>query len=158
MAGLLLLTNALAQSAPPLKLLLTQDLVTVVTENGKSSEKITKMPAAVRPGDLLSEQVSASNTSKAVLRNAVVRLNIPVGTQYSAGMSAGERWKTEYSADAGKTFAAAPLMKTIALTENGRTVQRQVVIPPSEYTGVRWTLPTLNPDETLKLSFRVTVK
>ena len=42
-------------------------------------------------------------------------------------------------------------MKTIAVTENGQLVQKRVEVKPSEYTNVRWVLPTLAAGEALKL-------
>ena len=63
-----------------------------------------------------------------------------------------------FSRDGGKTFGQAPLKKLVTVTEDGKTVQREVVVPPAEYTAVRWVVSALKPDTTLKLGFRVKVK
>lgn len=155
----LLLGGALAQAQSPLRLLLTQELVTAVTENGKATEKLTPAPKTVQPGDTLTQQLAASNVGKATLRNAVLGVPVPRGTVYLGGATpTGARWTTQFSRDGGKTFAVAPLKKTIAVTENGKTIQKEVVVPPSEYTNVRWVVASLQPNETLKLGFRVKVQ
>ena len=64
---------------------------------------------------------------------------------------------TLYSVD-GKTFGPAPLKKTVTVTENGRSVLKEVEVKPSEYTTVRWTVPELGVDQTLKLGYRIQVK
>lgn len=155
----LLLGGALAQTQAPLRLLLTQDLVTEVTENGKATEKLTPAPKAVRPGDTLTQQLTASNVGRAALRGAVLGIPVPRGTVYLGGATpTNGRWTTQFSRDGGKTFAVAPLKKTIAVTENGKTTQKEVVVPPSEYTNVRWVVSAVQPNETLKLGFRVKVQ
>lgn len=155
----LLLGGAVAQGAAPLRLTLSQDLVTVVTENGKAAEKLIPAPGSVRPGDTLTQQLSVSNVSKKVWKNAVLGVPVPQGAVYLGGATpSSARWTTQFSFDGGKTFAAAPLKKLVAVTENGVAVRREVVVPPSEYTNVRWVVGAIQPDETLKLGFRVKVK
>ena len=155
----LLLGGALAQAASPLRLLLTQQLVTVVTENGKAVEKLIPAPQSVRPGDTLTQHLTASNVGASVLKDAALTVPVPQGFVYVGNVTpANPRWITQFSFDRGKTFGTAPLMKTIAVTENGKTVYKDVVVSPSEYTNVRWVVALIQPDETLKLGFRVKVK
>lgn len=155
----LLLGGALAQATSPLRLSLSQDLVTTVTENGRSVEKFAPAPGSVQPGDTLTQQVAASNVGKGVLKGAGINLPVPRGTVYVGGATpSGARWTTLFSHDGGKTFGPAPLLKTITVTENGKTIQKKVAVPPSEYTNVRWVIQAIAPDETLKLGFRVKVK
>lgn len=155
----LLVGGALAQASAPLRLTLSQDLVTTVTENGRSVEKLTPAPRTVQPGDTLTQSLSASNVGKAALKGAALNLPVPRGTTYAGGATpASARWVTQFSFDGGRTYAAAPLKKTISVVENGVAVRREVVVPPSEYTNVRWIVGDIKPDETLKLGFRVKVK
>lgn len=157
--GALLLGGALAQVSSPLRLQLTQELVTAVTEGGRTVETLSPMPKAVRPGDTLTQVVTASNLGKGTLRQASILLPVPRGTEFvGQATPSTARWATEFSRDGGQTFAAAPLKKTITVTENGRAVQKEVVVPPSEYTNVRWVVGAITSGDTLKFGFRVKVK
>ncbi|PNY79553.1 hypothetical protein [Deinococcus koreensis] len=157
--GALLLGGALAQVSSPLRLQLTQELVTTVTESGRTVEKLSSMPKSVRPGDTLTQVITASNLGKSTLRQASINLPVPRGTEFlGQSTPAGPRWSTEFSRDGGQTFAAAPLKKTITVTENGKSVQKEVIVPPSEYTNVRWVVGAMNSGDTLKFGFRVKVK
>ncbi|MFC4637512.1 hypothetical protein [Deinococcus hohokamensis] len=152
-----LLGTAYAASQAPLSLTLTQDLVVRVQKDGKITEQRQAMPKSIRPGDLLIEEVTARNTSRGLLRGATVNLPVPRGTVYAGEATSGGAVRTLFTVD-GKTFGEAPLKRKVAVTENGKAVQKEVTIPPNEYTGVRWVIGAIKPDESLKLSFRVTVK
>ncbi len=154
---LLLLGLALAQNASPLKLDLTLNLVNTVTESGKPVEKLT--PATQNfPGDVLSQVVTVTNTGSKALSNVRIPLNVPRNTVYLAPEKGMADLQAQYSIDGGKTFAPAPLKKTVTVTENGKTTTRQVDVKPSEYQAVRWTVPNLAPGQTLKLGYRIQVK
>ena len=113
----------------------------------------------LQPGDVLTQEISASNSGKAALRGAGINVPVPRGTFYLGGATpSSNRWQTQFSFDGGKTFGSAPLMRTVTVSENGKSVQKKVVVPPSEYTNVRWLVAAIQPDETLKLGFRVKVK
>ena len=152
-----LLGSAYALSQAPLTLTLTQDLVIRVQKDGKTVEQRTTMPKAVKPGDVLVEEVAARNTTKGPLRNAAINLPVPKGTAYAGEVTSSAAARPTFTID-GKTYAEAPLKKTITVTENGKTTRKDVTVNPNEYTGVRWVITTINPDETKKLSFRVNVK
>lgn len=150
---------ALAQSASPLVLNLTQSLIQTVQEGGKATEKRTPSYTKVRPGDLLAQTVTARNVSSRTLANVAVRLPVPAGHVYVATdgpTPAGVR--TEYSIDGGKTFAPAPLKKKMTVTENGKAVTREVEVKPNEYRAVRWTITALPAGTEKTLGFRVQVK
>lgn len=150
----------LTKPAPssPLRLVLSQDLVQTVQVEGKTEERFTPAPKGVRPGDALREVLAVSNVGGKLLRGVAVRLPVPQGTVYTGGASVGAGYLTEYSFDGGKTFGAAPLKRKVTVTENGQSVTREVVVPPAEYTTVRWTMQTLSTDQALNFSFRVQVK
>lgn len=149
----------LAQSTSPLKLVLELDRVTTVQEDGKTVEKLVDATAGVQTGDVLVQQATASNVSKSTLNRIAVNVPVPANTVYSGQPTpAGNALALEFSYDGGKTFGVAPLREVVEVKENGKTVKKQVVVPPSRYTNVRWTIASLNPDESRKLSFRVKVK
>ncbi|MHA0042367.1 hypothetical protein [Deinococcus sp. PEB2-63] len=160
------LTLAQAQQAPAaptapqnVTFTLTQDLVKRSADSsGRVTETIIAAPRTVLPGDILREEVTLRNVSGRRLGQLNVTVPVPRGTEFSVLTTpAGERWTVTYSTDSGKTFSAQP-RRTVTITENGRQVTRQVPVPTSSYTTVRWTVTSLSPDETLKFSFRVKVK
>ena len=107
---------------------------------------------------MLSQVVSARNLSFKALKNVQIPLNVPKATFYVAPEKAVDTARTEYSIDGGKTFAPAPLKRKITLTENGKSVTREVEVRPSEYQAVRYTIPELKAGQTLKLGYRIQVK
>lgn len=152
---------ALAQTstpaASPLKLVLSQALVETVTKDGKSVENLKVDPKSVLPGAVLEQNVTATNTLKKAMGNIIVDLPVPDRTTYLNGMAASGDAKTLFSFDKGKTFGAAPLKRMITVTENGKSVQKEVEVKPSEYTNVRWVVGQLSAGSSLKLGFRVKV-
>jgi hypothetical protein len=149
---------ATAQTASPLKIQLEQALVTTVKQDGKVVEQLVALPPAVRPGDVLQQTATVRNVGRSAAGANVV-VPVPNGTGYGGRPTAASaRWKLVFSADGGKTFASEPLKQTVTTTENGKTVTREVVVPPSRYTHVRWNVGSISPDETLKFNFRVQVK
>ncbi|ADV66605.1 hypothetical protein [Deinococcus maricopensis] len=150
-----ILTGAtLAQTAQPITLTLTRDLVRTVTQNGKSTEQITANVKSVLPGDTFIENLTVRNTTTKA-RNLTVRLPVPKAAQYIGNATpSSNRWQVQFSADGGKTFAAAPLKQTII--DNG--IKKEVVVPINKYTDARWIITGLKPDESLKFNFRAQVK
>ncbi|UBV42393.1 hypothetical protein LAJ19_12290 [Deinococcus taeanensis] len=157
----LLLTLATAAAQPAAQnvtFVLSQDLVKRTVVNGRTTESITPGPKTVLPGDTLREQVTLRNVSGRALTTLNVTVPVPKGTEFSVLTTpATDRWTVQYSTDGGKTFSAQP-QRTVTVTENGRSVTRQVPAPTTTYTHVRWTVRSMTPDETLKFSFRVTVR
>ncbi|ASN82748.1 hypothetical protein [Deinococcus ficus] len=152
-----LLGTAYAATQAPLSLTLVQDLIVRVQKDGKVTEQRLDMPKSIKPGDLLLEEVTARNTTRGVLRGAAINLPVPRGTTYAGDATRNAAVTTLFTVD-GKTFAEAPLKRKVTVTENGKSVQKEVTVQPNEYTGVRWVVGAIKPDESLKLSFRVTVK
>lgn len=150
--------TALAQQASPLKLELSQSLVQTVKEGGKASEKLLPVPGGVRPGDLLQNDLLVTNTGKTELRDVRPQLQLDRGVLYLSQSGAPEGTLVEFSLDGGKTFGVAPLKRRVTVTENGKSVTREVEVSPSEYTTIRWTLPHLDPAQSLKLSVRLRVR
>ncbi|WP_309570883.1 hypothetical protein [Deinococcus sp.] len=148
----------LAQATNPVVLNLTLFAVGSEKVNGKVTEKLTANPGNVLPGDVLSQVVTVRNTGTRAVMNLPVTLPVPRNTVYLAPETGLAVARTEYSIDGGKTFAAAPLMKAVTVTENGKTVTKQVEVKPNEYTSVRWFLTELGANGFMKLGYRIQVK
>ncbi|WP_019011067.1 hypothetical protein [Deinococcus aquatilis] len=157
---------AVAQTTPStsgtvnkaIKFVLAQDLIKITTAEGKTTEQVILAPKTVLPNDILREEVNVTNISGQVLNGVLVGIPVPKGTEFSGQATpSNERWKLLYSIDGGKSYSATPT-RTVTVTENGKSVTKQVAAPTNTYTHVRWTLATLKKDESLKLSFRVKVK
>ncbi|GHF52131.1 putative repeat protein (TIGR01451 family) [Deinococcus metalli] len=150
--------TALAQAATPVVLNLALFAVHTVKADGKTTEQLVPSPGNVLPGDVLSQIVTVKNTGSKAVLNFPVTLPVPKNTVYLAPESGLASLRTEYSVDGGKTFAPAPLMKTVTVTENGKSVSKQVEVKPSEYTAVRWYVTELAAQSALKLGYRIQVK
>ncbi len=141
-----------------IKFVLAQDLIKTSTVDGTTTEQVVLGPKTVLPNDILREEVTVTNISGKALNTVYVGIPVPKGTEFSGQATpTNERWKLLYSIDNGKTYAATPT-RTVTVTENGKSVTKQVAAPTNTYTNVRWTVATLKKDESLKLSFRVKVK
>ncbi len=151
-------SSTLARAPAPLTLLLEQRLVQTVRQDGALREQTISGFTTVLPGAVLTQDLTISNTSRQAQRNVRSIVPVPVGTEFFGGIAATGEVRTEFSHDGGKTFGVAPLTKRVTTTQNGQSVTRDVVVPPTAYTHVRWVISTLTPDETRKLSFRVKVK
>ncbi|MGY2893301.1 hypothetical protein [Deinococcus sp. UYEF24] len=153
----LVATMATAQTAAPaVKVTLTQDQIKTATVDGKAVDTVIPSPKTVLPGDVLREEVTVVNVSGKPVKSPIISVPVPKGTVYAGSATPGnDRWNTLYSID-GKGYSATP-MKTVSVTENGKSVTKQVAASASEYTNVRWLIGQLGADETLKLSFRVRV-
>ena len=150
---------ALAQAAQTIKLVLEQSLVRTVKQDGKTVEQLIAMPPTVMPGDILVEEVSAHNVTAKASRPTRVTVPVPQGTTYVGNPTpASARWQLNFSFDGGKTFGTEPLKQTVTTTENGREVTREVTVPATRYTHIRWNVTSIAPNETLKFAFRVKVK
>ncbi len=147
------------QEAPPppaltLKMTVAREVKT--TANGKTV--ITYEPVEKsRKGDVLKYTISYSNDGKVPLKDAAMVGPVPIGTTYVADSAAGpERASLVVSADAGRSFAAAPLKEVVA---NAQGVKEERVIPPERYTHLRWQLLNELPAGAKgEASFKVTVQ
>lgn len=162
LTALLLITlgagTVLAQTASPVVLNLTMFAVKTVTVNGKATEQLSANPGNVLPGDVLSQVVTVRNTGSKAVPNLPVTLPVPKNTVYLAPEAGLEGARTEYSIDGGKTFAPAPLKKSVTVTENGKSVTKEVEVKPTEYTAVRWFVSELGAGKAVKLGYRIQVK
>lgn len=159
--GTLSLGVAAAQAVPNpaqyIKLTASTSLVTTTTEGGKSVEKLSNAEGkGVLPGNVLELGQKAANVSKYNVNKIQLNMTIPAAVAYQSQKCDSASAMTQFSVD-GKTFAN-PLTKTVTVTENGKTVTKEVNVEPSEYKFVRWTLPTIKAGETVNCAVRVKVK
>ncbi|OLV19009.1 hypothetical protein [Deinococcus marmoris] len=150
--------SAFAQGGGPVSLKLSMLAVKTIKIDGKPTEQLLPNPGSVNPGDVISQVISVKNATAKAIRDLPVQLPVPKNTVYLAPEKGLDGTRTMYSIDGGKTFAAAPLKKTITVTENGKSVQKEVEVRPSEYNAVRWTVAELGPGQTLELGYRIQVK
>lgn len=153
-----LLTVAGAQSAPSrLKQELVRSQVVInVDKNGKKVETLKPGVKSALPGDIFEDTDTLTNTGQQTISNVNVDLKVTPGVYVSSSATRSDV-RTLFSADKGKTYAAAPLKKTVTVQENGRTVTREVEVKPSEYTNVRFVVPSLKPNEIVKATLRFRV-
>ena len=160
--------GVVALAASPLKVTLSRTLVVSQFKDGKTVENLKTDFSGVKHGDVLLEQVAVENVGEKALGNVRVALPLPVNTlegkllgraAYLSGSAtkAGNRWILEFSFDGGKVFALEPLTKKIKVQEGGKTVEKEVVVQPSEYTHARWTLSSIAPKGKLVFGLRAKV-
>lgn len=157
LATLVTAQAAPAQSASPVTTTIAFFNVQTVTEQGKTQERLQAAPQSVQPGDVLYQELVITNSSARTLTNGAVPLNVPRSTTFLGGLVLPGGVSATYSYDGGKTFGALPLKRTVTVTENGKSVTRQVEVKPSEYTSVRFSLPALAAGTTYKMGYRVRV-
>ena len=155
-------TSATGQTAAPaattqyLKLAASTEKVTIVTVNGKATEKLVDAAGTTLPGDTLQLTQQVRNISQVNVRSVTLNMPVPAAATFQSARCSAEG-RTLFSVD-GKTFGPAPLKKTVTVTENGKSVTRQVDVKPSEYRAVRWQLPDLAAGKTNTCFIRVQVR
>ena len=147
-----------AAQAEPVTVKLAAFVVTTVTQDDGTVLETFTAAAEARPGQVVEYRVSVLNTSDETLPVGTVAVAGPVPAQsaYLADTaSAADFVTTEFSADGGENFSAAPVMLTVT---NEAGEEEQVVANPDQYTAVRWTLQeALPPGAEQLLVYRVTV-
>lgn len=144
-------------AASPIQLTAFTMLVTPASADGKTPENLSDAAGkGVNPGSTLEMGQKIENVSKLNVNN--VRLNMPLASAvaYQSQKCSVAGTTVAFSLD-GKTYAN-PLKKTVTVTENGKSVTKEVNVEPSEYKFVRWTLPTIKPGDTVNCAVRAKVK
>ena len=138
-------------NSPTLSLSLMK--ITVVTRDGMKQEVLS--PAdKVNPGDMLLQR--ATLRSPKALKNGNIILPVPKNTRFLSGTaSTFQDYKLTFSADS-KTFSEKP-MKTVTVTEAGKSVTKSVPVPENEYVSARWNITSLPAGGEVTVGFRVAV-
>ncbi|RYX85269.1 hypothetical protein EON83_06650 [bacterium] len=107
----------------------------------ESAEKIA-------PGDIIEYQARYSNTGNRVAKNLQAILPIPSALQWvpSSALPANPQASLD-----GKSFASLPLKRTVKAPDGSEKV---VIVPTSELRFLRWTITSLEPGQTVKVSAR----
>ena len=158
---LLVLTVIAAASALELDLR-SYKVVLVKDATGKEVERL--VPAKeVKPGDILEWVLKAKNNSDSPLKEVSLTIPIPPYTVYLAGtarplrLDNGVTIAPLFSYD-GTHFARPPLTKVIKVEKDGRIITKVVIVPPEQYTHVRWVVPSLAPSQMVKVGLRTKVR
>lgn len=149
-------TGQTAATTQYLKLAASTEKVTTVTVNGKATEKLVDAAGTTLPGDTLQLTQQVRNISQVNVRSVTLNMPVPAAATFQSARCSAEG-RTLFSVD-GKAFGPAPLKKTVTVTENGKSVTRQVDVKPSEYRAVRWQLPDLAAGKTNTCFIRVQVR
>ena len=129
---------------------------------GNLVEKL--VPAVeVAPGDIVQWVLKARNESEGPLKGVVLVIPVPPQTKYVEGSATPLRLGTtvitpEFSYDGGQTYGKPPLKKKVKVVVQGKEVIKEVVVPPEQYTHVRWVLPELPPGHQVEVSIRTVVR
>ena len=145
-----------AAQTSPVRVTASTQLVTKVTVDGKATERLSDA-GGVQPGNLLQLNQKVDNVSSGVIRGLALSMNVDPATTFQTSGCSVAGVTTLFSAD-GRTFAAAPLKKTVTVTENGQSVKKEVVVPPSEYKALRWRLPDLAGGQSANCFVRASVR
>lgn len=127
----------------------------LVQKNADGTENLVQTEEAA-PGDMIEYQITYTNTGAEALSGLVVNGPMPQNTSYVGGSArtvAGEA--LEVSIDGGQTWETEPVIRR-EKNEYGQIVE--VVIPPTDYTNVRWiSSQAVQPASSIGYSYRVTV-
>lgn len=148
-------------------------LVTQVTENGKSVEKLVDAGKGVLPNNILQMNQRLDNLSGQKLTGVRLTMPIPGAVTYLSQQCSIGGTKAQFSIDphvydpktksitnigTRKYADAAALVKTVTVKENGADVKKEVPATGADYTAVRWQLPDLAAGQSVDCFIRVKVK
>lgn len=152
-------TTLASKPAPTMEITLQNLRVTTINRNGKTTEKLSNVSGrATAPGQILQLQYTLNKSQVGgEVRNVKVDINLPIGSLYLSNSCGDFQAQALFSTD-GETFGTAPLTKTITVTENEASVSKEVTISPSEYTTIRWQIPSMEPGQKAICLIRVRMK
>jgi uncharacterized repeat protein (TIGR01451 family) len=139
---------------PKIELSIAQAKEVVEVKGGVKTARLVPVKAAA-PGDVLEYTLTYTNSGDEVARDAAIDDPVPKGSSYLAGTAAGEGAEITFSTDGGKTYAPAVKLTYELRAANGQVEKRTAT--PGDYTHVRWTVKSIPPGASGKVSFRVRV-
>lgn len=126
--------------------------VTTVGADGKKTVKRAPLDKVV-PGTEVIYTSRFRNTGNAAATDIVINNPIPASTLLIGGSTFGDNTTTTFSADGGKTFAAADKLRV----RDADGKERPAAL--SEFTHIRWVYSaSLAPGASASVGFRVIVK
>ncbi|MCY7387485.1 MAG: hypothetical protein LH481_05370 [Burkholderiales bacterium] len=115
------------------------------------SREVLESAAVAKPGEILEEVATYTNTSKAALKKLEATLPVPPNTELV--MASVKPSNAKASTD-GKTFSALPLTRKI---KQANGVEVELPVPLSEYRYLRWYPGELAPNKPISFSARFKV-
>ncbi len=107
----------------------------VVTPQADGNESF-EVAKTVEPGQVIEYRTVYSNTGTSTITGLAVVGPIPPGTRYlGESASTNVTHAFEASIDSGNSWHSEPLMRVVRQPDG---TDKQVVVPPEEYTHVRW--------------------
>lgn len=147
-AGSIAAVNAESTASP-----LQSTMQAYVISKGGDGKEVAQIAKEVEPGQVVEYRLDYKNVGKTALKGIAVTGPVPDATHYmgdTAATKAAADFKV--SIDGGKTFESEPVKRMVE-NEQGKKIEK--IIPPSEYTHVRWILKQpLNAGETESFSYR----
>lgn len=126
--------------------------VEVTGKDGKKTFALAPVEKAV-PGTEVIYTTTFENRINKAASNIVISNPIPEHTKYTAGSAFGKDCEILFSADGGKSFAAAEKLKI----KDANGVERTAL--PKEYTDIRWIYKgQLAPGKSGEVGFRSVIK
>ena len=139
---------------PKIELSIAQAKEVVEVKGGAKVVRLVPVKEA-SPGEVLEYTLTYTNTGDEQARDAAIDDPIPKGSSYLAGTAAGEGTEITFSTDGGKTYGPAVKL-TYEIRGPGGQVEKRTATP-SDYTHVRWTVKSIPPGASGKVTFRVRV-
>ncbi len=150
--GSIAIANTQADKSP-----LQNSMAAYVVAMNQEGQEVLQPATEVEPGQVIEYALTYENTGTAALKDIIVTGPVPNATAY-IGKSAYTAAKAELlvSIDGGKTFEKEPV-KRMVKDAAGKKVQK--IIPPAEYTHVRWNMKeALNAGDMKQFAYRSVVK
>ena len=140
--------SAVAQKAvsEPLQIKLVRSKV--VQDKGR---EVLESSATAKPGEVLEDVATYTNTSKSTIKNLEATLPVPANTELV--MASIKPAAAKASTD-GKTFSTMPLTRKV---KQASGVEVESPVPLSEYRYIRWYPGELAPDKPMAFSARFKV-
>ena len=106
--------------------------------------------ASVKPGDVIEYVAAYHNTGRAPVTGVQATVPVPPNTEFVPGSARPA--DAQASLD-GTHYSAMPLVRKVV--RDGKTIEEQV--PVREYRYLRWKVPQIAGDQTVRLTARVRV-
>jgi len=112
------------------------DVQAYIVSKDEQGNEIVKRATEASPGDVMEYRLTFTNTSDSPVKGLKITDPVPVHTSFLAD-SARSEVQAEFlvSIDGGITFEETPVTR-IETQADG--TQKKVVIPPEQYTHLRW--------------------
>ncbi len=150
--GLFVSAFSLQASEPPIKLTMSvKEEVKTLDTQGKQTVKYLP-PTKITPGDTVIYATKYHNESAKTLHEVIITNPIPKHLTYLNQHSEPNETQVSYSINHGKTFL--PADQLMVKNKNGKEQPAK----HSDYTHIRWTIPSITAGQKGQVSFRAKVQ